>query len=351
MSTDLASKSVSTGETRCAKLLVLIVSYGNPDDVQRCLSSLEASDWDDFEILICENAGSAAFAALVSCLTGHDGILDRRAPASHRLDHPGARIVDVVTSTYPGRPVTVRLGEAQENLGYGGGVNAWLERAIECPGWSAALVLNPDTEVDTACLSELMAKSIEGYGMVGGTLVFDHEPRKVINYGLIWSPITGRIIAAGRNAVAGSEPTPDLLAKLDAISGACVLVTRDFVRDVGLMSEDYFLYMEDLDWGLRRGKQQIGFAARAIVKHVCGTSIGSAVDPGRQSRLSSYLSARNTVLYARRRAGWLWPIHLGTGLVHAARQAIHGNRSAAQTTLNGLIDGVRLKAGRPSAPI
>ena len=52
------------------------------------------------------------------------------------------------------------------------------------------LVLNPDTEVDRRCLSELMAKSVEGFGMVGASLVFDHAPDTIINYGLHWSRMT-----------------------------------------------------------------------------------------------------------------------------------------------------------------
>jgi hypothetical protein len=36
-------------------------------------------------------------------------------------------------------------------------VNAWLERILNHPAWQAALVLNPDTEVNQDCLTELMA--------------------------------------------------------------------------------------------------------------------------------------------------------------------------------------------------
>ena len=79
---------------------------------------------------------------------------------------------------------------------------------------------------------------------------------------------------------------------------------RAFVDDVGLMAEDYFLYMEDLDWGRRRGKHRIGFASKAVIRHIGGTTIGSAVAPEKRSHLSIYLSARNGILYARRFAGW-----------------------------------------------
>jgi len=331
-----------------AKLCVVIVSYDTPADVRRCLASLAQSRWSDFAVFVCENAGAEAFARLRETLSGGQAVLEPVEPGSGSLDQAAGRLAAVAAYRLRGPAVPVRIGAASDNLGYGGGVNAWLERLLAEPGWEAVLVLNPDTELDQDCLGALMAKAAEGYGMVGPTLVFDKAPNLVISYGLIWSRLTGRVIAAGRNAPAGAEPAPALLARLDAISGACVLVTRAFVEDVGLMAEDYFLYMEDLDWGMRRGRHRIGVAARAIVRHIGGTAIGSAVDPRRRSRLSNYLMARNLVRFSRRRAGAWWAGHLVTELLYAARCLIHGAPAAARDTLIGAIDGARGKSGRPA---
>jgi GT2 family glycosyltransferase len=123
------------------------------------------------------------------------------------------------------------------------------------------------------------------------------------------------------------------------------------VEDVGLMAEDYFLYMEDVDWGRRRGRHKIGFAERAIIRHVGGTAIGSAVDPEKRSFLSIYLSARNSILCARRWAGPRWFLHFGWGLLHAIRYVLMGAPLAAKVTLTGLMDGARGKTGRPDASV
>jgi N-acetylglucosaminyl-diphospho-decaprenol L-rhamnosyltransferase len=331
----------------CANLAVLIVSYGNPADVDRCLRSLALSDFENFGVFICENAGSEAFAKLINVVADQGSTLERVNDWSDPLDEPAGRLAAVAKCRFLGRTNVVRIAVAIDNLGYGGGVNAWLERLLGSPGWDAVLVLNPDTEVDEACLSELMAKAAEGFGMVGGTLVFDDAPDKIINYGLRWSRLTGRVTAVGRNSLAGSPPTAQVLSGIDAISGACVLVTRAFIEDVGLMAEDYFLYMEDLDWGRGRGRHQIGFAEKAVIRHVGGTAIGSAVDPKKRSYLSLYLSARNSILYARRWAGWRWVIHFGFGLLCAIRYTSIGAPSAAKITLMGLLDGVRGKTGKP----
>jgi GT2 family glycosyltransferase len=332
---------------RREKLAILIVSYGNPGDVVRCLESLASSGWREFEVFICENAGRKGYDDLLSEVTAEGGPL-LRLDCVEDIDRPGERLVRVANCRFVERPNVVRLGEAVENLGYGGGVNAWLERIVAHSGWEAALILNPDTQVSASCLTELMTKMNEGFGMVGGTLVFDNAPHTVINYGLAWSTLTGRITAVGRNALAGTAPSTETLAAIDAISGACVLVSREFVKENGPMAEDYFLYMEDLDWGRRRGRQRIGFAPRAVIRHVCGTSIGSAVDPSQRSPLSTYLSARNSILYARRWAGRLWLLHAVFGFFYAAKYLLHGAPAAAKIALAGLIDGMRGKTGRPA---
>ncbi len=331
----------------CARLIILIVSYGNPRDVERCLNALARSSWSDFGVFVCENAGIEAFTRLRTVLTDQNGPLEPIDFNSDALASRGGRLALVAACRFRCRPVAVRLAAAAENLGYAGGVNAWLERLILCPGWEAVLVLNPDTAVSETCLSELMAKAAEGFGMVGGTLVFDDAPGRIINYGLHWSRNTGRTIAIGRNSPAGSVPSEEMLSSIDAISGACMLVTRAFIEDVGLMVEDYFLYMEELDWGRRRERHKIGFAPGAVIRHAGGNSIGSATEPEGFSPLSIYLTSRNRVLFARRWAGWRWPLHFAVGLLYVARYALKGSLEIASVALVGLVDGARGKAGRP----
>jgi N-acetylglucosaminyl-diphospho-decaprenol L-rhamnosyltransferase len=346
-SEELTEPRQQVPRARRARLVVLIVSYGNPTDVHRCLVSLARSSWTDFEVFVCENAGQGAFTQLRTFLTSQSGPLEQAENSSDPLDEPGGRLALVTRCRFRSHATSVRLAAATENLGYAGGINAWLERLTADPGWEAVLVLNPDTAVGETCLSELMAKAAEGFGMVGGTLVFDESPDKVINYGLVWSRITGRVTAVGRKCPADSSPPDKIFEKIDSISGACVLVTRRFIDDVGLMPEDYFLYMEELDWGRRRGRHKIGFAREALIRHVCGTSIGSTEDGIPRSRLSVYLMSRNSIIFSRRWAGWLWPLHFGVGLLYVIRYVLNGCPETAKVALVGLIDGFRGRTGRP----
>jgi hypothetical protein len=69
------------------------------------------------------------------------------------------------------------------------------------------------------------------------------------------------------------QPLPDAPAEVEAVSGSCMLVRRDALRDVGTMDEDYFMHCEDLDWCMRfrlRG-WKIMFVPDASAVHHKGT--------------------------------------------------------------------------------
>src|ERR1700722_9690982 len=100
-----------------AKLAVLIVSYGNPADVDRCLKSLARSTWPDFEIFVCENGGQERFLCLKALLTAADGALEQ-ADRSNTTGSPEGRLAIVEEFKLRFSGVRVLLGAAKENLGY-----------------------------------------------------------------------------------------------------------------------------------------------------------------------------------------------------------------------------------------
>jgi len=116
------------------KLAVIIVSYGNADDVDRCLKSLARSDLNHFEIFICENGGEVAYKTLLATLRGSDKTLHRMPGSIVALDKPQKRLVSVAKCRFQDSANVVRIGLATENLGYGGGVNAWLEPLLGVSG-------------------------------------------------------------------------------------------------------------------------------------------------------------------------------------------------------------------------
>ena len=57
------------------------------------------------------------------------------------------------------------------------------------------------------------------------------------------------------------------------VMGASMLASAAFVREVGLLQEDYFLYGEEIDWALRaRGRFSLAYAPASHVFHKSGAT-------------------------------------------------------------------------------
>lgn len=68
------------------------------------------------------------------------------------------------------------------------------------------------------------------------------------------------------------QPVPEDIVEVEAISGSCMLVRREAIKDIGLLDENYFMHCEDLDWCMRfrRKKWKITFVPGARVLHYKG---------------------------------------------------------------------------------
>jgi len=82
------------------------------------------------------------------------------------------------------------------------------------------------------------------------------------------NPISRKIILS-----TGSDGVTPMT--VDWVSGACMLIRRKAIDDVGLVDEQFFMYWEDADWCKRmweKGWKVVYFPKATIVHHVGGSS-------------------------------------------------------------------------------
>jgi GT2 family glycosyltransferase len=67
---------------------------------------------------------------------------------------------------------------------------------------------------------------------------------------------------------------------VDWVSGACMLVRRSAIEQVGGMDEAYFMFNEDVDWchAMKKAGWSVDFVAAAEVTHHIGASKGRVSD-------------------------------------------------------------------------
>lgn len=151
---------------------------------------------------------------------------------------------------------------------------------------SHLLFLNPDgvlTEHGLARMIEVLDSS-PTIGMVGGFLCNPDGSEQAGGRRSFPTPQRAFLRAFGLSRLARffpeafsdflqhAEPLPSQPAAVEAISGACMLVKRAAINDVGLWDEGYFLHCEDLDWCMRFAQRgwKVMFVPDAKVVHVRG---------------------------------------------------------------------------------
>lgn len=189
----------------------------------------------------------------------------RRCLASLRAHPPSAaamrvNVVDSGSSDSTPEMVEREFGEVrlrrEGNIGFSAANNLVLRESSA----GAVLLLNPDTEVYAGSLDAALARldADPRIGMVGIKLVtesgeLDHACKRSFP-----TPLSAlaHFTGVGRRADAGGALSQyratalgdDEAGEVDAVNGAFMLCRGAAVREIGLLDEGYWLYMEDLDW-------------------------------------------------------------------------------------------------------
>jgi N-acetylglucosaminyl-diphospho-decaprenol L-rhamnosyltransferase len=157
----------------------------------------------------------------------------------------------------------------------------------------AVLLLNPDTEVYAGTLDAALARlrAEPRIGIVGCKLVLesgelDHACKRSFP-----TPLSAiaHFTGVGRKDDASASLSQyrathlgdDEPGEVDAVNGAFMLCRSEAVREVGLLDEGYWLYMEDLDWCRRFwiAGWKVFYEPAGVALHVKGASSGERRRP------------------------------------------------------------------------
>jgi len=233
------------------EICVIIVNYNGLHLLAECLDSLREQIFSDFEVILVDNASS---------------------------DGSGA----FVTENYPGVKVIVN----GENLGYGGGNNT----GIAASGAKYVVLLNNDTKVDARWLERLYeaAEKDKTIGMCASKILNYYDPETIDNTGLL---IYRDGIARGRGRLEKDTGQYALQEEVFFPSGCAGLYRREMLEEIGLLDEDFFLYVDDVDIGFRG--RLAGWKCLYVPEAVVYHKYSATTEP--YSPLKAYLVERNRI--------------------------------------------------------
>ncbi|HZW26325.1 MAG TPA: glycosyltransferase family 2 protein, partial [Gallionella sp.] len=186
---------------------VVIVTFNNRQQIGGCLDTLvRASDKYRLEVIVVDNGSSDDTLSLVR-------------------------------DCYPQVSMIV-----SSNLGYAGGCNLGTRAALEeGREYAAFLYLNPDATLRAGSLDQLMSVLLSS-PEVGAV-----SPHIMMRNGRVCDRLKSMFGARlDDKPLAGSD-----VILSDRLHGCCLLLRPEVFMRAGFMDEDYFLYWEEVDFGLR----------------------------------------------------------------------------------------------------
>ena len=241
-----------TESTPAPRVIVILLNWNGIGDTLECIESVRNLDYSDMRIVVVDN-GSTDDSITV---------LRRRYPS-------------------------ITLLESKRNLGFTGGNNLGIAKALEM-GAEYVWLLNNDTIVEKGALKELVKGISESVEIgLASPLIYFHDSREKIQF-------CGSVIDWKNQRIRHIESLEEL-AKVEpgeslSLWGTALLMKRRTLTDVGYLSEKYFAYHEDEEYCLRvaRAGYRCAVVPEARIFHKNSRSTGSNDAP-----MQVFLRSRN----------------------------------------------------------
>jgi len=151
----------------------------------------------------------------------------------------------------------VKLIENETNTGFGYANN----QALRIMQGRFAVLLNSDAVLKENSVKRLLAfmTTTPRAGIAGVQLLNDDGSRQnsIDNFPSSETEIFNKSIL--RLFFPGKYPSKNMSYKdpieVDSVIGACMMVRKEAIGDVGVFDEDYFIFLEETDWCFRMNKK------------------------------------------------------------------------------------------------
>lgn len=296
-------------------IYIIVLNYNNWKDTIECLESLFKLKRISFKIIVCDNKSTND--SMENIKKWADGSLKIK----FNITNPLFKDIIYPLEKKPLSYISLRkkdlfnninimdkkliLIENDENKGYSAGNNVGIQYALKQNDCKYVWILNNDTIVDNLSLFFLTQKMEKNpfIGICGTKTLFYYEPNKIqCEAGFYYN-----------KWLAYPFKKKYTVYNLSYINGASMLVSKDFLNNIGLLCEDYFLYYEEIDWAIRAKQHyQLGYSPQSIIYHKEGGSINK---DKKKSLLSDFYAIRNRILVTKKFYKYCLPtVYLGIGV-------------------------------------
>ena len=308
-------------ESHRPRVEIIVLDYNGLDDTVRCLESLGALDYDNFGVVVIDNAST--------------------------IDP-----IPTLRSKFP-QFESIRL---PVNTGWAGGNNAGLRQVLHRrPDY--LVLLNNDTIVSPHLLSRLVeaAEREPSYGIIGPLIAWMEDRDVVMTDGNRFNP-PGFPGFFERVEVPPADLPPERAAPpvtpIELVNGCCMFIRREVFEAVGLIDDTFFLQHEESDFCLRAEAAGVhcGILPQILVWHEGSAAFNREGSSG--VAWKAYFSSRNLLRMIGRHSGgqrrdFLPSLGRFVRYTHHLRTYAHeeGHDATADAYVFGIVDALRGVSG------
>ena len=226
---------------RTPKVSIVVLNWNGLKDTIECLESLKKVTYPNYNVIVVDNASQ-----------GQD-----------------VKVLREKFGDY------IHVIQNDKNYGFAKGNNVGIRYAIQ-EATDYVLLLNNDTTVDPEFLTEMVsvAEADKRIGIVCPRMYFYDRPDRVHFDGggkvsLWWGTLGGGPRWGDERPVIETE----------FAIGAAMMIRAETLKKIGLLPEEYFFGLEDVDYSLRalRNNLRIVVARRALVLHKLSRTAGASM--------------------------------------------------------------------------
>jgi hypothetical protein len=252
-------------------VFIILVNYNGFEDTVECIKSIKKNEYKNYKIIVVDNAST---------------------------DLSGGKLLRLYE-----KDEKVHVLESHCNGGFSAGNNIGIHYAKK-NGADYVMLLNNDTSVDRHFLSEIVNVAISGDkpAIYTGKILYYYEPEKIWYAGGLYSKWKGTASHIGVGQVDNGQF--ETKRSIDFCCGCYLFMNINLFNKLGELSEEFYLYSEDVDYSLRAKENgiQIIYCPQSFIYHKISAATSQISD------VVQYYMVRNRFLVIKKHHRALYKI-------------------------------------------
>jgi len=295
------------------KVYIVLLNYNGSHDSIECLESVLKLEYNNYQIIIIDNSETIQhFNDLQSWAEGDINVVEtqfenliyplEKKPLSFLCNNEKDFLLK-------NRQEKILFVKADRNKGFAVGNNLALKYILKHGEQDSYIwLLNNDTVVEkntlTNIIFEIDKQDVSNSDIIYGTALLEYDnPERVQSLGGFYHRRTGLTTHLGVGILINDAILNfhEIVQNASYPIGASIIIKYDNLKSIGLLSEDYFLFYEEIDW-VSRTKQKGGNLKILPVfgiYHKQGNSTKSKIN-NQKSEFIDLVSMNSRITYAKK---------------------------------------------------